>query len=284
MIANINYAFNQIETALVSFVSDIQAKLQNCMIDLPVYVQSTGDFSYVTNQQFIQTDNEAVIHKLPRVVLKLDDIQLNTAEDTNMYNTFVYHFQNKNYVCNARRKASNINLTLYFVSSNYITMLNHFEVLMACIGVKDNVFTYNFLGNTFQSAYVLNGTSQEYPSIDMGQGGTRDCVVQMNIELQIHLLVPDVMTIQELDENKFTRVVYGIRAENDLVNTLYNVVGPTSIEVPDLVPTEKSDSNQIKTEEESNLHNPENQQVDDGFNSPYVKVRASIKERHNFPK
>lgn len=215
---DVKYAFNQFETSLVAFVGHIKLKLQHIVPNLPVYVQNTGDFSYYVDKKFVQTNNEEVLLKTPRLIIKIDDIQANQQEDTNQYNKIYYQFDDsldpgnpnlRNYICKVRRKAYNVNITTSFVSSNFITMLNHIEV-MATLSAKDNVFTYEFLGNSLQSAYTLQQAGNEIPSIDMGQGGTRNATTMNTIELQIHLLVPDISTIMLLDDTGYDEIDFGL--------------------------------------------------------------------------
>lgn len=209
-----NFAFNQFESALTGFVNNFQLKLQQMIPDLPVYIQATGDFSYMVNKKFLETKNQEIYQKIPRVVIKIEDIQINQQEDSNQYNKFYYIFDNEYYQCTARRKAYTINITSNFVCSNFITMLNNMEVI-AVLCAKDNVFTYEFLGNTFQSAYVNSGTNSEIPSIDMGSGGTRNCTFTNQWELQVHLIVPVIDSIVHVDDSVIDRIDFDLRLEND---------------------------------------------------------------------
>lgn len=209
-----NFAFNQFESALTGFVNNFQLKLQQMIPDLPVYIQATGDFSYMVNKKFLETKNQEIYQKIPRVVIKIEDIQINQQEDSNQYNKFYYIFDNEYYQCNARRKAYTINITSNFVCSNFITMLNNMEVI-AVLCAKDNVFTYEFLGNTFQSAYVNSGTNSEIPSIDMGSGGTRNCTFTNQWELQVHLIVPVIDSIVHVDDSVIDRIDFDLWLETN---------------------------------------------------------------------
>lgn len=217
--SEIKYAFNQIETSLIAFVSNIQLKLQHIVPNLPVYFSNTGDFSYYVDKKFIETKNEELYQKTPRVTIKLDDIQQNIQEDSNQYNKINYLFDNNDgegplaYQCVARRKAYNIQLTCNFVSPNLISALNYFEV-MSTLCTRDNVFTYEFLGNTIQSAYNITQSGNEIPTIDMGQGGTRNVNIINMIELQLHLIVPRVESIIRVDDTGFDAIGIHLNSEN----------------------------------------------------------------------
>ena len=219
--SNVKYAFNQFELSLIGFVSYLQLRLQYLIPNIPVYFQNTGDFSYLVNKKFIETKNEDLIQKVPRFVIKLDDIQPNPQENTNQYNKIFYKFEGRNYQAVVRRLCFNVQLTTNFVSSNLITLLNHIE-MMATMQARDNVYTYDFLGNTCQAAFSIQGTGTEFPSIDMGQGGTRNLTTSNNIELQVHLLVPRIETITLADETGFDRIDYTIVSKG-YENKLYPV-------------------------------------------------------------
>mgnify|MGYP001233514779 CR=1 FL=1 len=211
----IKYAFNQFETALIAFCANIQLKLQNMVPNLPVFIMNGGDFSYYVDKKFVETTNEELYLKTPRFVIKIEDIQMNQQEDSNQYNKIYYTFDNNdgkgpiNYQCVARRKAYNLQLSTNFVSPNLITALNHTEV-MAVLSARDNVFTYEFLGNTIQSAYTIQPAGNDLPSIDMGQGGTRNVNSMNQIELQIHLIVPRIESIIPVDETGFEEIDFGL--------------------------------------------------------------------------
>lgn len=195
----IQYSFNQFESSIIGLCSYLQLNLQKIVPNLPVFVLNTGDFSYYIDKKFIETDSKEIYLKTPRVVLKIDDIQQNQSEDTNQYNKFVYRFDDKIYQAVVRRKAYNVQISCNFVSPNFIIALNHMEV-MATLTAHDNVFTYEFMGNTCQSAFTIQQNGNEIPSIDMGQGGTRNVTTTFMIELQTHLLVPRIESIILLDD------------------------------------------------------------------------------------
>lgn len=209
----IPYKFNQLESGIIGFCSYLQLRLQQIIPNLPVFVLNSGDFSYYVEKKFTEIDNKEMYLKTPRVVLKIDDIQQNASEDTNQYNRFNYIFDNKIYQSVVRRKAYNIQISCNFVSPNFITALNHMEV-MALFTSRDNVFTYEFLKNTCQGAFTLTQSGNEMPSIDMGQGGTRNINTTFQIELQLHLLIPRIESIQLLDDADIDTIIHDITVDS----------------------------------------------------------------------
>ena len=292
--SDVKYAFNQFELALISFASYLQLRLQHLIPNIPVFFMNTGDFSYMVNKKFVETKNEDLIQKVPRFVLKIDDIQPNPQENTIQYNKIFYKFEGRNYQAVVRRLCFNVQLTTNFVSSNLITMLNHIE-MMATMQARDNVFTYDFLGNTCQAAFSIQGTGSEFPSIDMGQGGTRNMSTSNNIELQVHLLVPRIETIIPADETGFERTDYTI-AQKGFENKLYPLQSGSTKETDDtdlkypigsLIETnddysQKDDESTLTIDNNINTINDDNVNNDNEI-SPQIKYRAGQKLPINIP-
>ena len=272
---DIKYAFNQLELALIGFASYLQLRLQYLIPNIPVFFMNTGDFSYLVNKKFVETKNEDLIQKVPRFVIKLEDIQPNQQENSNQYNKIFYRFEGRNYQVVVRRLCYNIQLTTNFVSSNLITLLNHIE-MMATFASRDNVYTYDFLGNTCQAAFSIQGTGNEFPSIDMGQGGTRNHSTSNNIELQVHLLVPRIETIILADETGFDRVDYTL-TQKGYENKLYPVPSGRDKELDD---SQLIDDYSQK-DETTTLIIDNNQ--NDNDKTPRIKYKAGQKLPINIP-
>lgn len=286
---DIKYAFNQFELALVGFASYLQLRLQHLIPNIPVFFMNTGDFSYMVNKKFVETKNEDLIQKVPRFVIKLDDIQPNQQENTNQYNKIFYQFENTVYQAVVRRLCYTVNITTNFVSSNLITMLNHIE-MMATFAARDNVYTYEFLGNTCQAAFAIQGFSNELPSIDMGQGGTRNMSVSNNIELQVHLLVPRIESIVIAEDAKLDRTDY-VLTQKGYENKLYPLQSGSQVETDEselkypagslIVP---GDNNNDYSQKDDKTDLVINDESDDDFSvSPHIKYRAGMKIPHNIP-
>lgn len=211
--SNIPYSFNQFESSIISLCAYLKLKVHELAPNIPVFIMNSGDFSYFVEKKFVEVENKEIYLKTPRIVIKIEDIQQNQSEDTNQYNAFIYKFDNKIYRAVVRRKAYNIQVMLNFVSPNFITALNHME-LMATLTAHDNVFTYDFLGNTCQSAFTIQQSGNEVPSIDMSQGGSRNVSTMYNLELQTHLLVPRPESIQLLDDYEIETIHDDIIVKN----------------------------------------------------------------------
>lgn len=195
----IKFEFNQLQTALIAFVSDIELKLQKIVPNLPVYVLQTGDGSYMTDKKFEKRITmEEILQKTPRFVIspQIEEIQFKTEEDTNKYNPFIYEINEIEYVASVARKCVTIPINCDFVSPNFIMSLKYFEVFSTLL-TYSNVFTYNFLGSTLESAYTVLSNSGERPPMEIGSS-TRNFNNKYNIELQVHLLVPKVDQIKML--------------------------------------------------------------------------------------
>jgi len=202
----IKYDFNQIEFGLLAFIGNLELKLQKIVSELPTFVLQTGDTGYLINEKFVLTENKEIYEKIPRFVINFDSIQYQSDQNTNQYNKFVYMYEGVRYLASGRRLAILIPVNTDFVSSNFIKGLENFEV-MSTIIAKDNVFTYDFLGNTFEAAYVFQNPDIEKPSMDFG-AGTRNFSVKTSFDLQLHLLVPRIESIKLLSESGFEGMKY----------------------------------------------------------------------------
>lgn len=206
---DIKYSFNQIETALIAFVGNLELQLQQIMPNLPTFVLQTGDFSYFINKKFIETSNKEIYEKTPRFVIGIDDIQYLTEQNTNPYNKYTYIFQNKYYICVGRRIAISLPVNTDFISPNLIMGFQNFEI-MSTIVSKENAYTYNFLGNTLEGCYVFNGTNMEKPTMDIN-AGTRNVSIRTTFELQLQLIIPRIDSIKLLSESEYKEINFNLK-------------------------------------------------------------------------
>ena len=253
---HIKYAFNQLELCLIGFISDFRKQIQYVIPNIPVFVINTGDFSYYNGKKWVESKQEEIYLKTPRVVIKLDDIQMNQQEDSNMLNKLNYIFEGDFYTCNTRRKAQTLNISLQIVSPNYIMMLNNYEVL-SLFTIRNNVFTYEFLGNTMQSAYSITSSSQEIASLDVSSS-SRNCVIQMQIELQAHLFVPDIKSIQLYDDNKDFKITYDLN-QIGYENQLYDLNIPKATDETNGLSLIKEDN--INYDKKANVYDTEKEEI-----------------------
>jgi hypothetical protein len=218
---NVPYRFNQIETALIAFCGDIEKKVNQIIPNTPVFVLQTGDFSYYIDKKFQEAPFQDIVQQSPRLVITFEDIQYLQDQNTNQYNKIEYVLDDVLYVATGRRLAVNMPTILNFVSPNFIYGLEHFEVLSTIVA-RDNVFTYEFLGNTYECAYVNNSVSSEMPAMEVSSQ-TRDVNIKLNFDLQIHLFVPVVDSIIKLSDTTKDTIFYeGVFKEVIDINTARN--------------------------------------------------------------
>src|ERR1035437_471948 len=198
--SNIFWDFNQIKTGIESFMTDIEKKLHEIDIDLPVFILQTGDASYYVDKKFQQILNKEIYEKVPRFNVAFEDIQILTDQLTNPYNTLEYKYKGKVYSCTARRLAIQIPLNMNFISSNFLQALEHFEIL-SCLVVRPNIITYDFLGNTFEGAYIHVANSTDSPTLD-ASNATRNYSMKFQWTLDLQLIIPRINTIAELSKKQ----------------------------------------------------------------------------------
>ena len=213
----IPYAFNQFELALLGFFSDFRKRINFLIPNAPVFFQNTGDFSYFMGKKFHKVRTSDIYQKTPRVVIKLEDIQVNQAEDTMFINQMDYIFDGTEYTCTVRRRTHNVTIQIYFVSPSIISMMNHIEI-MAIFGARPNVFTYEFMGNTIDGQYTIQSNSSEIPTVDAGSQGSRNATYMTTIELQVPLWIPKIETIKNRFDANSGRIEFNLQVmHQDLV-------------------------------------------------------------------
>jgi hypothetical protein len=207
------FSFKQIESGLIGFISNLELKLQKIVPQLPVFVLQTGDGSYFLDKKFTETDNKEIYQKVPRFIITIDDIQYQTEQNSNKYNKFVYLFNEANYLSVGRRLAILISVQTDFVSANFIKALENFEIMSTIIS-NENVFTYEFLGNTYEGSFNISAPSLEKPGMEPNSA-TRNFSVKTQLELFLQLLVPRIESIKLLSESGFESVQYDIHSKID---------------------------------------------------------------------
>ena len=201
--------FNQIQIGMESFMTDIEKKMHEIIPDLPVFILQTGDASYYVDKKFQEITNKEIYEKVPRFHINFEDISILSDQNTNPYNNLEYKYKGKIYCCTARRLAIQVPLNMNFVSSNFLKALEHFEV-MGCLVCRPNVFTYDFLGNTFEAAYVHTGNSSDAPTLDPSNA-TRNYSIKFQWTLDLQLLLPRVETIKELSTKENVKTRFSIK-------------------------------------------------------------------------
>jgi hypothetical protein len=217
---NNKYKFKQFEHGLIAFISNFEKKI-NQIIEIPVLVLETGDETYWFKNKFeAKPENlNELYQKIPRLILTIDEASLQSDQDTNQYVKILYQIDNETFKSQARRKAITFPFQCNLVSSNFITALEHFEILLSILSV-DNVFTYEFLGNTYQGSF--NATNFAFEKTPLENGGTKNFVIKATLDVQLQPFILKYESIQNVNENEPKETVIGIITNNhDLTRTDY---------------------------------------------------------------
>ena len=204
----IKYRFHQYLTGIIAFMGNIERRFQDIIPDIPVYFLNTSNLNYWLNSKFEDISEKEIYQKVPRIVFNLSELQFQVDQDTNQYNKIEYNMDGKNYVANARRKATEITLDMNFVCSNMVKFLEYFEVC-ASIFSKDNVFTYEWMGNTYDAGYQQISIGDEKSTFDISSQ-TKTPVIKLMISLVLQPMIIRPETIQASDEIGYNKLVYDI--------------------------------------------------------------------------
>ena len=84
----------------------------------------------------------------------------------------------------------------------------------------DNVFTHEFLGNTYQGSF--NATNFAFEKTPLENGGTKNFVIKATLDVQLQPFILKYESIQNVNENEPKETVIGIITNNhDLTRTDY---------------------------------------------------------------
>lgn len=218
------YPFKQLETGLVGFIANLEKKLQEIIGEIPVYVLSTGDETYYLTSKFERTEEKEIIQKTPRLVLTIEDLANQSDQNTNPYNTLVYNFDNVNYTATFRRRSLEFVINSNLVCSNFIKSLEYFEV-MSMLFSKSNVFTYEYLGNTYEGAYTETSQNIEKNSTD-ASSASRNNVVKNAVSLILQTSIIRAESIQKYDDTIGKEIVFNIISNPGADSTTMTVPKP----------------------------------------------------------
>lgn len=188
------FGFRQTLYACIAFVNTVSKTLRELMPDLPVFVLMTGDNNYIMDEKFQTVSNE-VYEKTPRFVIKFDSFERDQSTDTAVFNRYVFLSQedDNNDVCRAviRRLCNYVVCQCTMVSPNFISAMTHMEMIYAIFS-RENPFSYEYQGSTFNGGYTSEGNDFTFPEQD---SGSRNFTQNISVKVQVHLYTPRVETI-----------------------------------------------------------------------------------------
>lgn len=227
-----NYKFENLEKGLISFIANLEAKLQYYVPEIPVYMINTGDNSYWFKRKFETSVDkfQEIYQKVPRAILNSEDIEFMYDENTMQYSNYVYIHEEVEYTVKARRQSIIMPIPLEFVCSNYIKALGYVEMIASLLSI-DNAFTYESMGNTFQGAFSSKNITLKKPDNDAVSrnyiiGGT------INVNFQVMLIrTNSINLLNPTDENgnPITRkIMIELNANSPLYKDAINPLEPNS--------------------------------------------------------
>lgn len=208
------YLFNHYETALTAFVGVFENRLNNIYPKIPVFVLDTGDETFLMQKKFEENDKKEIYLKVPRCVLNIGEATFQTDQDSSQYNIIKYLMpSNTIYQAKFRRKATTVPIALEFVCSNYIKGLEYLEVLQSLMS-NENVFSYEFLGNTYPASYKSDTFILEKNTTD--SSSNKNCVIKLSVDLNLQVMIIWYNSIKLIGKNNDINFG-GLKTEFDIV-------------------------------------------------------------------
>lgn len=193
----VSYPFTHYETALTAYVGDVDKKLNQIIEDIPVFSNYTGDDTYFMGIKFEEAEQKEFYLSVPRCQISFGMETLDKSQDTAQNTTIVYNFKGENFQTTSTRKALNFSSELNIVCANYIMALRMLEVAHALF-VRENVLTYEYLGNNYPLSYVIESSNIDKNESD---SQSKNCTIKVGIVVQIQPFIIKPFSIKSLGES-----------------------------------------------------------------------------------
>ena len=100
------------------------------------------------------------------------------------------------------------------VTPGFIIALQCYEA-MCSLFTKEQVFTYNANGNTYDSAYEIDIQGVKLPEAD---GSSRNAIVGMTFKIQAQPFIPRITTIKNINDAGFDKTQIDIKVNGESVS------------------------------------------------------------------
>lgn len=201
------YEYKQIISGLVGFVATLELRMKDYIPNLPVYFLENGDYMYVQEQKFIKHANEVTLTN-PRMCLSMEDLQPNDDQNSNPFNKMLFKSETTSYQATARRTNITIPISVSLVAKGFILGLQQYEMMLAHMS-NENVFTYEYQGNTFDGMYSRSSISMQKATLEPSQS-QQNFVTKTTIDLLLPIYLPRINTIKPIDEVGYDGTIINI--------------------------------------------------------------------------
>lgn len=209
---NIPYEFKHIQTTLISFISDLEKKVQFVFPEIPVLMENI-DESYILFKKYADTELQELYNKVPRIVLNIQEVQAKLENNSTQFLKMNYGYKDIEYNTQFRRISTGIMIDIKFVCSNYLKALEYWEFLLSLLCV-DNTFNYEYLTNTYQGSYLLQSSPTiEKPQLSNSTSESKNVILSAVIEVNCFPTFINVNTISVNDNNN------GFLIDTDIIDT-----------------------------------------------------------------
>lgn len=206
------YDFTQTISGLTGFVAAFESRMKQYIDNIPVYLIDSGDYMYLQELKFKKYDNN-ITPPNPRITLALDDVSVTSDNNTNPFNRFEFKSNDIEYAAVVRRNVLTIPFACSAIAKGMILGLQQYEMLLAHFSTE-NVFTYEYMGNTFEGMYIQTTFGIQKPSLEPSSSQA-NFITKVGIELTLPLYLPRINTIKPLSAVGFDSVRVDLTETND---------------------------------------------------------------------
>lgn len=206
------YDFAQTIAGLTGFIASFEIQMKQYIDNIPVYLIDSGDYMYLQELKFKKYDNN-ITPPNPRITLVLDDVSVSNDNNTNPFNRFEFKTNDIEYTAIGRRNVLTIPFACSAIAKGMILGLQQYEMLLAHFSVE-NVFTYEYAGNTFEGIYTQTSFGIQKPTLEPSTSQA-NFITKVGIELTLPVYLPRINTIKPLSSVGFDSVKVDLTETND---------------------------------------------------------------------
>lgn len=202
VIKSLNFDF--FNNALISFSESIKRNFQIYDETLPVYFFNTGDEIYLfeseNEKQNSNFNSVTSTQQVPRNVLSINDISINSDELTNPHIRAEFIIKNKElnkdslYSSEVRRIPLTLNIKSLITTSNLLQQFKYLEILLLSL-YKGNNFEFMYLNKTNKGYYKISDSFETTRNFELSFDSTsRKPTILVNIDVDLQYPAFDYVT------------------------------------------------------------------------------------------
>lgn len=183
--------YDFLNTSVIALSEDLKINFRKFKNDLPIYFFNTGDEVYLYENMNDDNPKNSIeaAQQVPRIVLSLGSISINSDQLTNPYvrGEFIFNVGGKDtvYSSNIRRIPLTLKIKAVATVSNVIEQLRFIELIMLIL-YKGPTFEFQYLSKTNRGSYKISDDFETENNFELGFDSTsRRPTISFDINLDL---------------------------------------------------------------------------------------------------